>query len=60
MAANLASLEKALAELQEVSANPQAVSLLSTDPNVLEVTKQLESVAEDVLGQSALKHHETS
>lgn len=50
MAANLASLQKALAELNEVSANPQAVSLLSTDPQVLEVTKQLESVAEEARG----------
>eukprot|EP00435_Cladocopium_sp_Y103_P047452 s32_g13.t4 len=50
MAANLASLQKALSELNEVSANPQAVSLLSTDPQVLEVTKQLESVAEEARG----------
>ena len=28
----------------------KAVSLLSTDPQVLEVTKQLESVAEEQLG----------
>ena len=28
----------------------EAVSLLSTDPQVLEVTKQLESVAEEQLG----------
>jgi len=45
MSANLESLQKALSELNEVSANPQAVSLLS-DP-VIEVTKQLESVAEE-------------
>lgn len=45
MSANLESLQKALSELSEVSANPQAVSLLS-DP-VIEVTKQLESVAEE-------------
>lgn len=32
----------------------KAVSLLSTDPQVLEVTKQLESVAEEPLGPWSL------